>query len=109
MKVKRLPIKQGFNQAKKHKGLLIDVREPVEYEEGHLEGSINIPLGKLSLFLETLNDLNTPLYLYCRSGARSHEASLQCLQRKFTHVFNIGGIIEIRLLPTLVKGEKDER
>jgi rhodanese-related sulfurtransferase len=49
------------------------------------------------------------MYLYCRSGARSHEGSLQCLQKNFTHVFNIGGIIEIRLLPKLVKGEKDER
>jgi len=109
MNVKRLPIKQGFNQAIKSKGLLIDVREPFEYEEGHLEGAMNIPLGKLTLFLDTVKDLNTRMYFYCRSGARSHEGSLQCLQRKFKHVFNIGGIIEIRLLPKLVKGEKDER
>lgn len=109
MNVKRLPIKEGFYQAKKHKGLLIDVREPVEYEEGHLEGSINIPLGKLSLFLETLKDLNTPLFLYCRSGARSHEGGLQCLQKKYRYVLNIGGIIEIQQEPILIKGEKNER
>ena len=105
MNVKRMPIKEGFYLAKQHKGLLIDVREPIEYEEGHLEGSLNIPLGKLSLFLETLKDKNTPLFLYCRSGARSHEGGLQCLQKKYTYVINIGGIIEIQEELTLIKGE----
>lgn len=109
MIVKRLPIKEGFHQAKKHKGLLIDVREPNEFEVGHLEGAINIPLGKLSLFLETLKDYSTPLFLYCHSGARSHEGGLQCLQKKYTYVINIGGIIEIQQELILVKGEKNER
>lgn len=109
MNVKRLPIKQGFYQARKHKGLLIDVREPSEFQEGHLEGSINIPLGKLAVFLETVKDVSIPMYLYCRSGARSHDGCLQCLEKNFNHIFNIGGIIEIRLEPKLIKGEHNER
>jgi rhodanese-related sulfurtransferase len=49
---------------------LIDIREPYEHEEGHIEGSINIPMGD---FLEKLNQLETnkQIIIYCNTGRRS--------------------------------------
>jgi rhodanese-related sulfurtransferase len=49
---------------------VIDVREPVEYASGHIDGSLNIPLARLSQA-----DLPTgPLVLVCQSGNRSGRA-----------------------------------
>ncbi len=54
---------------------VIDVREPVEYASGHIEGSLNIPLARLSQA-----DLPSgPLVLVCQSGNRSGRA-LKVLQ-----------------------------
>ena len=49
---------------------LIDIREPYEHEEGHIEGSINIPMGD---FLEKLDQLETnkQIIIYCNTGRRS--------------------------------------
>ena len=49
---------------------LIDIREPYEYEEGHIEGSINIPMGD---FLEKLDELSRTkqIIIYCNTGRRS--------------------------------------
>ena len=49
---------------------LIDIREPYEYEEGHIEGSINIPMDG---FLKKLNELNQSkqIVIYCNTGRRS--------------------------------------
>ena len=56
---------------------VIDVREPVEYASGHIEGSINIPMARLSQA-----DLPAgPLVLVCQSGNRSGRA-LQMLEAR---------------------------
>ena len=49
---------------------LIDIREPYEHEEGHIEGSINIPMGD---FLEELDQLikTKQIVVYCNTGRRS--------------------------------------
>ena len=49
---------------------LIDIREPYEHEEGHIEGSINIPMGD---FLEKLDELSRTkqIIIYCNTGRRS--------------------------------------
>lgn len=50
--------------------LLIDVREPGEYEEGHLAGAVNIPLRTLT---ENLDKIPTDrqVFIYCKSGHRA--------------------------------------
>lgn len=53
--------------------LLLDVREPHEYEAGHLTGAVNIPLMELDGTLENL-DISRELYLICQSGSRSAQA-----------------------------------
>ncbi len=54
--------------------LLVDVRTPAEYAEGHVSGAVNIPLDELP---DRLDELPTtgPIVVYCRSGNRSAQAT----------------------------------
>lgn len=54
--------------------ILLDVRSKQEYEEGHLEGSINIPLYEIDKNLEKLPDKKCIFLIYCTSGHRSKQA-----------------------------------
>lgn len=72
--------------------LLIDVREPDEYAQGHAPGSTLIPLGQLA---QRLNEIkghkDQPVLLVCRSGNRSASA-LQLLEKAgFTAATNVAG------------------
>ncbi len=51
---------------------LIDVREPWEYEDAHIPGAKNIPLGEL---VERADELEEPVVLVCASGNRSGQAA----------------------------------
>ncbi len=51
---------------------LIDVRERWEYEQGHIPGAKNIPLGELP---GRTGELQDPLILVCASGSRSEQAA----------------------------------
>ena len=60
---------------------VIDVREPMEYASGHISGSLNIPLSRISQA-----DLpRGPLVLVCQSGKRSAKALNQLLQQGHPH------------------------
>jgi rhodanese-related sulfurtransferase len=49
---------------------VVDVREPVEFRDGHLPGAVNIPMGQLTRRLDEL-DRTRPVYVVCASGNRS--------------------------------------
>lgn len=72
--------------------VLLDVRTPPEYRSGHIEDSINIPLDKISTIEKKIKDKNTPLYVYCQSGARIRQAVSYLTQAGFVKAENIGGI-----------------
>ena len=57
----------------------VDVRDPFEFEHGHIPSTTNIPLSELGFHLEELRG-EEPLYLSCRSGVRSVTAA-KTLQR----------------------------
>ncbi len=78
---------------------LIDVRNPDEYEEDNLGGTL-IPLGDLPDSLEELEALKgQDIYLQCRSGARSQRAKDYLISEGFEKVHNvIGGIMAYREL-----------
>ena len=71
---------------------LIDVREEDEYAAGHIPASINIPLSKIESAQGEITDLDTPLFVYCRSGNRSGQAVAWLKQAGYSKVQNIGGI-----------------
>jgi len=67
---------------------LIDVRDPDEFQQGHLEGAINIPVGEMGKHTDELQD--GAVVLYCKSGLRSQEA-LQLMKREGCEkVYNLG-------------------
>lgn len=69
--------------------VLLDVRTAAEYDEGHVPGSINIPLDELEYSLEA--EPQARVFVYCRSGSRSANACL-ILQNEDFDAVNIGGI-----------------
>ncbi|MDE3235751.1 MAG: rhodanese-like domain-containing protein [Bacteroidota bacterium] len=74
---------------------LIDVREPHEHADFNI-GGILFPLGKVqSMQLEDIEDLkDAEVIMYCRSGARSMQASMILEQSGFTNVSNlVGGML----------------
>ena len=75
--------------------VLIDVREPYEYEEFNL-GARLIPLGQIAGQLEELKEEvgDKEVILHCRSGARSATAQQLLLAAGFENVFNLeGGVL----------------
>lgn len=73
--------------------VLLDVRTPQEYREGHIPGSKNVPLQTIGRVVEAAGEKETPLFVYCHSGARSRQA-VGILQRMgYCNAKNIGGIV----------------
>lgn len=74
--------------------LLIDIRSKAEYDEGHIAGSIHIPLPELEMRIEEeATDLDRPIYFYCRSGVRTLTAGAILEHLGYTNLYDIGGII----------------
>lgn len=74
--------------------LLLDVRGEDEYAEGHIPGSLNIPLQLLPTKRGLPEDLDTPIFVYCRSGGRSRRAAAFLEKLDYSNVKNIGGIMD---------------
>ena len=72
--------------------VLLDVRTPEEYREGHIPGSKNVPLQSLDKVTGFVNNQDTPVFVYCHSGARSAQAVSVLEGMGYTNVKNIGGI-----------------
>ena len=90
---KQHDINQGVQEFKNAAGaVLLDVRTPQEYREGHIPGSQNVPLQQLDKVEEVTENKDTILYVYCRSGARSRQAVSLLNHMGYTNVHNIGGI-----------------
>lgn len=70
--------------------LIIDVREPREYQMGHAPGAINIPPQEIMSGSPRLAEIDkdTELILYCVSGSRSRMASMLLAQQGFSNVVN---------------------
>ncbi|MDR1075601.1 MAG: rhodanese-like domain-containing protein [Xanthomonadaceae bacterium] len=84
----------------KNDSILIDVREPGEYAEGHLPGAINIPRGVLEFQIGShpvLADIPTAelqqksIVLYCRTGGRSALATASLQQLGFGNLCSLAG------------------
>lgn len=76
--------------------VLLDVRTPQEYREGHIPNSINAPLQSLGAEDTLPANQDTPLFVYCHSGARSSQAVRLLARMGYANVKNIGGITAYR-------------
>ncbi len=81
--------------------IILDVRTPSEYNSGKIKGAINIPLQSIPDKAEKfLKDKDQRIFVYCRSGNRSTQASKILVNKGYSNIINIGGI-------TSYKGEKE--
>ena len=70
--------------------IIIDVREISEFERGHIKGAINIPLSELRERTDEIPK-DRPVYLHCRTGQRSYNATLALQNLGFHNIVNITG------------------
>jgi phage shock protein E len=64
----------NFKELIEQGALILDVRTTEEYKQGHIEGSLNVPLQVLPGKLSDLRKKGKPVIAVCRSGARSGTA-----------------------------------
>jgi phage shock protein E len=87
-------IRLDGDQARQHidKGdmLVIDVRGPDEFARGALPGAMNVPWPRLRPVKAVA--LDTPILLYCDTGARSRKAAEALLAFGFTRVYTMGAM-----------------
>ena len=76
--------------------VLLDVRTVDEYRQGHIDGSLNIPLQNIHSVKNNIPDLDKPIYVHCLSGARSAQATSVLKSMGYTNVTDIGGINSYR-------------
>ena len=86
-------IKTILDGDKKGEFLLLDVRQPQEYQAGHIPGAMLIPLGELEARQDEL-DRGKKIITYCRSGHRSMAAAIALCGLGFRGVVHLdGGIL----------------
>jgi sulfur-carrier protein adenylyltransferase/sulfurtransferase len=72
--------------------LFVDVREPDEWQEGHLPGAIHVPRGNLESRIEGLvPDRSGEIVVYCASGSRSAFAARTLAELGYEHVASLAG------------------
>ena len=84
--------------------IIVDVRSPSEFAQGHVPGAVNIPGPSIGDIAKVAPEKGTPLYLHCLSGARSGAAARTLKGMGYTNVTNMGGVS--RYSGKLVKGKK---
>jgi hydroxyacylglutathione hydrolase len=69
---------------------VVDVRGVSEFEIGHIEGAINLFIGKLNQNLEKISK-DRPVIVHCQTGARSAIAYSLLRAKGFENVYNYAG------------------
>lgn len=93
--IQNITVEQLFPLLENKEIQLVDVRTIPEYQQGHIDGAINIDV-RSDNFIEkanTLLDKKRPIILYCRSGARSNAAANILCKTQFqeTIIYNLLG------------------
>jgi len=79
--------------AKDRSIVLMDVRTKDEYNNGHIEGSVNIPLDRLPVSVaQKVPNKQARIFVYCLSGGRSGQACSWLIKNGYENVTNLGGI-----------------
>ena len=74
--------------------VILDVREQDEFDAGHIPGAVLLPVGTITenTAAAVIDDLDTVVLVYCRSGNRSKTASQALADLGYTNVYEFGGI-----------------
>ena len=74
--------------------LLLDVREPDEFRDGHIPGAINMPRGLLEFKLSSdpeLENRDQKVVVYCKTSGRAALAARALKEMGYLHIFSIEG------------------
>lgn len=76
------------------KVVVLDVREQYEFDAGHITGAVLLPVGAITedTAAAVIDDLDTVVLVYCRSGNRSKTASQALVDLGYTNIYEFGGI-----------------
>ena len=74
--------------------ILLDVRSKQEYEEGHINGSINIPVYDLEKNAKIKLNKENIIIVYCSAGVRSKRAIQTLKKLGYKNLYNIEGGID---------------
>lgn len=72
------------------KAQLIDVREPNEFDAGHILGARNIPMSQMKMRMKEIRP-DMPIYLYCQSGMRSGRAAQFLYKKGYKNLTQLQG------------------
>lgn len=91
--MEQMDLAQGLTEYEKTPGaVLLDVRTPEEYANGHVAGSRNLPLQTIMHVEDEIPEKDTPVFVYCQSGGRSRRAAAFMEKIGYSNVKNIGGV-----------------
>jgi rhodanese-related sulfurtransferase/TusA-related sulfurtransferase len=77
---------------KKQNALFLDVRTPIEYETGHIDGALNIGVDDLRNSLDKLNvSKDHPIVVNCQVGLRAYVAIMILKHKGYTNLYNLSG------------------
>ena len=95
VQVKYNTMQNVIKSIKEKKGTLLDVRSPMEFEENHIPGAINIPLDIVVSKMKQISEMQKPIVVYCLSGGRSSTATSILQQNGIQDIYNGGGIFSL--------------
>jgi rhodanese-related sulfurtransferase len=82
--------KNKIKEALRNGAVVIDVRTPREFDEGHIPQSLNIPVDRISASAQRIKGMNKPVIFCCVSGMRSSNAVSAMKQNGLKEVYNGG-------------------
>ncbi|MEX0622826.1 rhodanese-like domain-containing protein [Saccharospirillum sp.] len=82
-----------LDDAGRHKPVLLDVREPWEFETCHIEESLAMPMNTVPDKLSELK-AEQPVVCICHHGVRSMQVAMYLEQQGFTRVINLTGGVD---------------
>jgi rhodanese-related sulfurtransferase len=74
--------------------LVVDVRTPEEFAEGHVPGAVNIPLATVGDNLAAFGANDNSIVVYCRSGYRAGKALEVLSNAGYTNLYHLEGDIQ---------------
>ena len=82
---------QELLQNENEKLLILDVRTVEEYQNGHVEDAVNLPVANISESINMFNDKDQKIVVYCRSGRRAGNALQFLTDNGFTNLYHLEG------------------
>lgn len=81
---------EEIKSALQNGAVVIDVRTPQEYANGHYKGAKNIPLDRIDKNIQTIKNFNKPVIVCCASGMRSARAKAFLSENGVAEVHDAG-------------------